>query len=57
MVKIGIFVEGQTERIFVVKLLAEYLGGEQNFSHVIIKNLGSKGTRVITRRLFPDAKY
>ena len=57
MIKIAIFVEGQTERIFVVKFLSEYLGGEHNFSRVEIKNLGSKGTKLLTRRYFPNANY
>ncbi len=57
MIKIGIFVEGQTERIFVVKFLTEYFGGEQNFSRLEIKNHGSKGTKILTRRNFPNANY
>jgi Domain of unknown function (DUF4276) len=57
LIKIGIFVEGQTERIFVVKFLSEYLGGEHNFSRIELENLGSKGTRVITTRDYPKAQY
>ncbi|MDM8543409.1 DUF4276 family protein [Desulfococcaceae bacterium HSG9] len=57
MIKIGIFVEGQTERIFVVKFLSEYLGGEHNFSRTEIINLGSKGTKIITERNFPHADF
>lgn len=57
MIKIGIFVEGQTERIFVVKFLEEYLGGEQNFSRIEIENHGKRGTRVLTRRNYPDSVY
>lgn len=56
MIKIGIFVEGQTERIFVVKFLSEYLG-EHNFSRTEIENLGSKGTKILTERSFPHANY
>ncbi len=57
MVKIGIFVEGQTERIFVVRFLSEFLGGEHKFSRIERKNLGSKGTILLTKRDFPKAKY
>ena len=57
MNKIGIFVEGQTERIFVIKFLSEYLGGEHNFSRLEIKNLGSKGTKIIGKRNYPEAKF
>ncbi len=57
LIKIGIFVEGQTERIFALKFLSEYLGGEHNFSRLEIENLGSKGTRIITERNFPHADF
>ena len=57
MIKIGIFVEGQTERIFIVKFLIEYLGGEQNFSRKEILNLGSRGTKIVVDRNFPNANY
>ncbi len=56
MDKIGIFVEGQTERIFIVKFLSEFFGGEQYFSRCEIKENGC-GTRLLTERKFPDAKY
>jgi len=57
LIKVGIFVEGQTERIFVVKYLAEYLGGEQNFSRTEIQHLGSRGTKILTTRNYPESNY
>jgi len=55
--KIGIFVEGQTERIFVVKFLTEYLGGEHNFSRREIKFSNENRTELIGERHFPNAEY
>lgn len=43
MIKIGIFVEGQTERIFVEKLLREYVGS----SHLELMSVKSIGERII----------
>lgn len=57
MVKIAIFVEGQTERIFVVKFLSEFLGGEQNFSRIEEKYFGSKGTKLLATRDYPNANF
>lgn len=57
MKKIGIFVEGQTERIFVVKFLTEYLGGEHKFSRRKIKYKDANKTELIGVRHFPDAEY
>ena len=57
LIKVGIFVEGQTERIFVVKYLAEYLGGEQNFSRTEIQHLGSRGTKILTTRNYPESNF
>ena len=57
MIKIGIFVEGQTERIFVVEFLKKYLGGEQNFSREEIKFKNKNATTFITRRDYPQARF
>lgn len=57
MTKIGIFVEGQTERIFIVKFLSEYLGGEHNFSRIEIKNRGIKENEIVAKRTYPLAQY
>ena len=55
--KIAFFVEGQTERIFLVKFLSEYLGGENNFSRVELKNHGSKGVSLLAERKYPNALF
>ncbi len=57
LVKVGFFVEGQTERIFLVKYLAEYLAGEHNFSRTEIQHLGSRGTKILTTRNYPESNY
>lgn len=57
MIKVGIFVEGQTERIFVVKFLSEYLNGEHNFSRLELKRLGDDDEIILTQRRYPNAKY
>lgn len=56
MKKIGIFVEGQSERIFVLKFLIEYLGGEHNFSRREIKWQNKNRIELITSRDYPLAK-
>ncbi|MCD4674920.1 MAG: DUF4276 family protein [Desulfobacula sp.] len=56
MKKIGIFVEGQTERIFVVKFLIEYLGGEHKFSRREIKFKNKNRTELITSRKYPNSE-
>jgi len=55
--KIGIFVEGQTDRIFVVKFLSEYLGGEHKFSRLERKFKNKNRDEFITKRIYPEAKY
>jgi len=48
MIKIGVFVEGQTENIFITRLLAEYLGYEK-FEVESIRLMGNKA-RIIRKR-------
>ncbi len=57
MKKIGIFVEGQTERIFVVKFLTEYLGGEHKFSRIEVKLKNKNRTEVLSKRNYPETNY
>jgi len=57
MIKIGIFVEGQTERIFVVEFLKEYLGGEHKFSRLEIKLKNKNTTTFITERKFSQSRF
>lgn len=57
MKKIGIFVEGQTERIFVVKFLTEYLGGEHHFSRDEIKYKTKNLTIKIQSRDYPAVEF
>jgi len=54
--KIGFFIEGQTERIFLIKFLEEYLGGEQNFSRTEFKSLGKEAVKLIGERKYPAAE-
>ncbi len=56
MNKIAFFVEGKTERIFVEKLLSEYIGF-QNIELEVLKYLGSKGSNFITKRINPYCQY
>lgn len=57
MKKIGIFVEGQTERIFVVRFLIEYLGGEHKFSRIEVKLKNKNRTEIISKRDYPEVNY
>lgn len=57
MIKIAFFVEGQTERIFVEKLLGEYLTYPK-YTIEAKKLLGEKSINIITRRnISPEIKY
>ncbi len=56
MKKIAIFVEGQTERIFLVKFLSEYLGVHK-IEIRMEKNLGKKGIKFVGMRRNPYADY
>lgn len=56
MKKIAIFVEGQTERIFMVRFLNEYLG-EHKIEIRLEKNLGDRGVKYLGMRKNPYAEY
>jgi hypothetical protein len=54
--KIAIFVEGQTERIFMVRFLSEYLG-DKKIEIRIEKNLGNRGVKYMGMRKNPYAEF
>lgn len=54
--EIAIFVEGQTERIFMVRFLSEYLG-DKKIETRIEKNLGNRGVKYIEMRKNPYAEF
>lgn len=57
MIKIAFFVEGQTERIFVEKLLCEYLTYPK-YTIEIVKFMGDRSINIITKRnISPEIKY
>ncbi|MBC8384215.1 MAG: DUF4276 family protein [Candidatus Cloacimonetes bacterium] len=57
MNKIAIFVEGQTERIFVIEFLKELLGGEHKFSRIEEKFTNQNRSELIATRIFPNAEF
>ncbi|MCP4214857.1 MAG: DUF4276 family protein [bacterium] len=56
MKKIAIFVEGQTERIFIARFLAEYLGASK-IEILMEKNLGKRGVKFLGKRQNPSAEF
>ena len=57
MIKIAFFVEGQTERIFIEKLLSEYLTYSK-YAIESVKLLGEKSVKITTKSNFsPKIKY
>jgi hypothetical protein len=54
--KIAIFVEGQTERIFMLRFLSEYLG-ENKIEIRMEKRLGKKGVKYLGMRKNPYAEF
>jgi hypothetical protein len=54
--KIAIFVEGQTERVFMVRFLSEYLGVHK-IEMRLEKNLGDRGVKYLGMRKNPYAEY
>lgn len=57
MIKIAFFVEGQTERIFIEKLLSAYLTYPK-YTIEVKKLLGEKSINIITKRnVSPEIKY
>ena len=56
MKKVAIFVEGQTERIFMLRFLNEYLGGNK-IEIRMEKRLGNRGVKYIGMRKNPYAEF
>ena len=56
MKKIAIFVEGQTERIFMLRFLNEYLG-ENKIEIRMEKRLGNRGVKYLGMRKNPYAEF
>lgn len=56
MKKIAIFVEGQTERIFMLRFLSEYLGENKIEIHME-KRLGNRGIKYLGMRKNPYAEF
>jgi hypothetical protein len=54
--KIAIFVEGQTERIFMLRFLSEYLG-ENKIEIRMEKRLGNRGVKYLGMRKNPYAEF